>query len=791
MDRLTFMIIMIMMIFIMMPKGPDEATSEKDRAVLELFKGDLILNKEQLASLQYNLGYGNLTGLKLSYQDNLDHKNVLLWPFRQYSAENPWTENEKDSILPNEISNKVKEFWATSPVEPAGRAYQLNISGELQGEFDVVTPKTKLQPYDLELPPYLRDYYNSYRLEKYEQEKQRYEEDPENNSPPEEVVNTGEKIGNITTYDTGKVHLTISSLEDAYPDLNMEKHKLGLVEDAVIVVLEMSLKNRSESDTNKFRMFGVYFQNTGSLVALTNTAKFRGHHSLPHFAMSELNFNKSKILMARLFNVTDIQTEIGMDDINRSIEKAELQCELVSFFQFEKTQYTHRQLQYIDLEMRNPQGLPLPKVIPPLEIAEALIYSPDCGLVFENKPASAFLGERIEVTTLKIRKVLICFFLLVLLELKLIMKQTKQCHTPSQLSNVSTICIGLLSFYDLIVMVLSVITLWRRELYLICTCIGVFSGFLYYSFEVRYLLTIGSTQANERGTTWWEILRGSRSDTETATNPNDNTEENNNNTTTTNTPTPPAETPTANRNPQGEESSLFVGYAFTGFMFSCVVSYVILVASEWRVSVRRVVEYAGVLLINSYWVPQFFRNTLKNRRRTLLWEFVAGTSLVRLIPVFYLCLNPSNPFKHGRDPVLVYVLTCWLLLQIFMLYLQSKLGARFWVNDRWLPEQYNYHPVMSVSDLESGFASDILASMKPHSAGSNVSICEIDCAICMSALSFPVLALGETKEKKSYEAMMKECLVTPCHHIFHANCLESWMIYKLQCPVCRCALPPV
>lgn len=790
MDRLTFMIIMIMMIFIMMPKGPDEVASEKDRQVLEKFKGDLLEDNRHLELLQYNLGYGNLTGLHLSYQDNLQHKNVLHWPFREYLDENPWSENERDSLLPNEISDHVKKFWAASPVEPSGRAYQLNISGELRGEFDVVKTKQKLQPFPLELPPYLRDYYNSYRLEKYESEKQRYEEDPENNSPPEEVANTADRIGNITTYNTGKMQVSISSLEDTYPDLNIEKHKLGLVEDAVIVVMELTLKNRSESDSNKFRMFGVYFQNTGSLVALTNTAKFRGHHALPHFAMSEPNFNKSRTLMARLFNVTDIQTEVGMDDINRSIEKAELQCELVTYFQFEKTQYTQRQLRYIDLEMKSPQGLPLPKTIPPLEIASALIYSPDCGLVFENKEASPFVGERIEVTTLKIRKVLICFFLLVLLELNLMMKQTKQCHTPSQLSNVSTICISLLSFYDLIVMVLSVITLWRKELYLICTCIGVFSGFLYYLFEVRYLLTIGATQANERGTTWWEILRGAGSNTSAGA---DNGEAND---IMDDAPTPaPAVEPlpaAAVPNPQaGEESSLFVGYAFTGFMFSCVVAYLILVASEWRITVRRVVEYVGTILMNSYWVPQFFRNTLKNRRRTLLWEFVIGTSLVRFIPVLYLCLVPSNPFKHGKDPVLVYVLTCWLLFQIFLLYLQARLGARFWVNDRWLPEQYNYHPVMSVSDLESGFASDILASMKPHSAGSNVSMCEVDCAICMSSLSIPILASSDTKEKKSYEAMMKECLVTPCHHIFHANCLESWMIYKLQCPVCRCALPPV
>ncbi|KAI8926783.1 hypothetical protein BC831DRAFT_425303 [Entophlyctis helioformis] len=33
-------------------------------------------------------------------------------------------------------------------------------------------------------------------------------------------------------------------------------------------------------------------------------------------------------------------------------------------------------------------------------------------------------------------------------------------------------------------------------------------------------------------------------------------------------------------------------------------------------------------------------------------------------------------------------------------------------------------------------------------------------------------------------------MVTPCHHIFHTECLERWMEIKLECPVCRAELPP-
>ena len=34
-------------------------------------------------------------------------------------------------------------------------------------------------------------------------------------------------------------------------------------------------------------------------------------------------------------------------------------------------------------------------------------------------------------------------------------------------------------------------------------------------------------------------------------------------------------------------------------------------------------------------------------------------------------------------------------------------------------------------------------------------------------------------------------MVTPCRHIFHTPCLEGWMRYRLQCPICRESLPPL
>lgn len=798
MQRAVFLFALFFTVFYLFPRETDEIGGDVlKRNVLLAYKDTLRKQRNELARSQYYLGYGNLTGFKLSYQDNLENRNILLWPFREYSREHPWTENQDHSILPNEVSDKVKLFYCLDPVVSSGKAYHLNISGHVYGEFLVSETAQSLKPFSFRLPQYLWEYYRYFQQEQYEDEKQRYEQDPENNSLPQEIVDTDEKIGNITTYKDGLIDLRIDSLASSYPDLDISKNGLAVYDDAVLVVLSLTLKNRTEADSNSFDMFGVYFQNTGELVALTRSAKFRGNHALPHFTMDEANFNKSKTLMARLVNATNIEEDVSLEDINRSLLLSQLLCELVSYFQFEKTAFTQQELRFIDDELQDPKGVPLPKRLPELEISRSVIYSPDCALLVETTPEKPLVGNKLEVTMNQIYRFFVLLVVLQFLNLNLFRRQTNANQTPSRLSNVSKFSIFLLSLYDSIVCLMSVLYLWNTQVSLVCTCLGSLSGILFIGLEVRYMTSISYTQANERGTTLWEILRGSRQNA-VAENTNETggtpeTGETNVVNGTANENGPANANPNVNANNwlYFDESSVLVRYIVTGFMISLIFLNMMLSASLWRVSVRHVIEYIGCLLINSYWVPQFFRNTLKNRRKTFLWEFVFGSSMVRLVPIVYLCLNRSNPFRHGYNPTLVITVSGWLLFQIFMLYLQSSLGPRFWVSERWLPEQYHYHPVMSVADLENGFASDILASMKPHLGESGVSFCDLDCPICMSTVTVPVLSNDTAKNKKTYETMMKNVMVTPCHHIFHTSCLEGWMVHKLQCPVCRCPLPPV
>ncbi|KAJ1799729.1 hypothetical protein LPJ56_006578, partial [Coemansia sp. RSA 2599] len=59
-----------------------------------------------------------------------------------------------------------------------------------------------------------------------------------------------------------------------------------------------------------------------------------------------------------------------------------------------------------------------------------------------------------------------------------------------------------------------------------------------------------------------------------------------------------------------------------------------------------------------------------------------------------------------------------------------------------------------------------------------------ECAICIQDIDVSPTAAATLFGRAPY-------MVTPCHHVYHTECLTRWMEMKLECPVCRAPLPPI
>jgi hypothetical protein len=218
----------------------------------------------------------------------------------------------------------------------------------------------------------------------------------------------------------------------------------------------------------------------------------------------------------------------------------------------------------------------------------------------------------------------------------------------------------------------------------------------------------------------------------------------------------------------------------------------------------------------SFWVPQIYRNIMRNCRKALRWEYVIGTSVVRSIPVAYFYLKKDNVLFAQTDWFGFAILAGWMWMQIMAMGSQEILGPRFFVKEGWAPPAYDYHPILredeegatmplnittadadSPTTLDASSSTDDAAAAKSAGESKGKGKKLFDCSICAQDIEVPVIPAGA--DETSVAGMgatgmilqRRQYMVTPCRHIFHTGCLEGWMRYRLMCPNCREVLPPL
>lgn len=277
------------------------------------------------------------------------------------------------------------------------------------------------------------------------------------------------------------------------------------------------------------------------------------------------------------------------------------------------------------------------------------------------------------------------------------------------------------------------------------------------------------------------------------------------------------------------------GALYTRFYFLLLATlFLSLNATGWPPPARRLYFTTLAIFYLSLWLPQIHRNTKRNCRRALRWDFVLGQSVLRLVPFAYFYGYAQNVIFADVDFIGLSVLAAWVWIQVVVLASQELLGPRWFLprswERGWVPKAYDYHPLLRedeeggnlpVGAAEAFAAADTTATpTSPSERKKSWTSCEsgdgsrkdktpaegrrtFDCAICMGDLEVPVFhgseaavaaetaGVGRFSSGGALLLERRKYMVTPCRHVFHSGCLEGWMKYRLQCPVCREELPPV
>ncbi|KAI1435986.1 hypothetical protein GGR50DRAFT_653127 [Xylaria sp. CBS 124048] len=505
----------------------------------------------------------------------------------------------------------------------------------------------------------------------------------------------------------------------------------------------------------------------------------------------------------------------------------------------------------IENELRFPQGAP--RMSTPRLQMSAVLFSPDCAFFLETKgPPEYIPAEGEHLSGLKqevfLHNVSIWFLISALVifgQIQLLKGQMKEATTPSTLCRISFYTGSIMLLADGITFAGSAAWSLSASNTLLPSLIVTCVSFLAVTLSILVLSEIHKIQEPERRRQDREIQRQTtpapnaprpqlvppnrpatapdgapvdrvRTESPPIIIPSDQdidaeiAEVTNNANTNIGTTLPgpvTAATPTASaQNSEMPISTIFGRFILVGV---CIL-FISVAAITWRPNLRSAYFNLLCFLYFSMWVPQIYRNAYRNCRRALSWQFVIGQSILRLLPIAYFYTWSGNFAFAEPDWIAFAVLAGWLWTQVWVLVGQYVLGPRVGLPSGWLPEAWDYHPVLREDNIETGGLpiglisapnSPIIERVKTGEEGRDrdrerkrTNIHVIDCAICREVLEVPVVRAGEEDPMAggvSGILARRLYMVTPCRHIFHRECLEGWMGFRLQCPICREELPPL
>ena len=217
------------------------------------------------------------------------------------------------------------------------------------------------------------------------------------------------------------------------------------------------------------------------------------------------------------------------------------------------------------------------------------------------------------------------------------------------------------------------------------------------------------------------------------------------------------------------------------------------------------------------WTPQICYNIYYQNKIALPWSYIILTSIYRLfIPCYFRCYK-NNFLLISPDYILTFFIIILMILQIYILYFQSKKGSRFFLPKKYRNKVFDFYKTK-----------EEIIKLYPD-------LKNIECVICLNPLLIEeidnysninlnndLISITDNENtqinkrnkqindkniednniknnyywikkinsffefsERSFNIEGKKYMITPCKHFFHSKCLELWLQRKRECPNCR------
>ncbi|TVY59374.1 DSC E3 ubiquitin ligase complex subunit [Lachnellula suecica] len=586
------------------------------------------------------------------------------------------------------------------------------------------------------------------------------------------------------------------------------------------VAATVTIQDESSSgDGWEMRVHGVHWPKQGIMLMTTTSEKFAGIFGLSHLTPGiDYYASSQKLLNISLENTVErLENSIWLDPSNPWTSSPGTQgdatmpvphCEFVIYVQVHPLKVdlaashgyisAEHIVREIERELRFPNGAPIPP-IPRLQMS-TVMFSPDCGFMLESKGPPTFsptegehlVGVKQEIWLHSIQNWVEILAVVIFGQILLLKAQSKEASTPSTTGRVSINTIGMMLMADALMFAsLSLLSSTALNLFP-SALLGAFASFISVALGVRFTGAIFNVQEPERRelrraqqaaqaastparavstSTRPPIITAAGADVAPAPNttpavannvpiivPSDQDVDAEIAQNVANAaPILPTANVTATAQTQQPMPSGFGAEYVKFILIMMFIFFISITAMSWSVPFRTAYTNLLSLIYFSFWVPQIRRNIMRNCRKALLWKFIIGQSVLRLLPFAYFYLKEDNILFAETDWKAFCVLVGWVWIQIWVLIAQEILGPRWGVPKGWTEEGWDYHPILSEDNVEAGGlpiglvqvpgSPTLERSRTSEDMGSRKkkdgTVRSVDCAICMQVLEVPVVAAGE------------------------------------------------